>query len=240
MNRKNILIILAATFLTVVIGYTLYFSVGLYMRRSKENSQLENGIATRQASRSEMAMETRQPEENAQSVRETAVSSLSTQTMPSLENGLEMQRPPKSKESVAESQTIQDKSQGLRPSRVEEPESKEFSKTSPRTNRAVIERSAIALGVENREPIGVSQRVSIRQQRIYYWMHVINGQGRRIAVRWIRKGQKTTETHLPVGSNSWRTWAYAALIPSMVGPARAEILDEGGKLLKTLSFEITE
>jgi hypothetical protein len=112
--------------------------------------------------------------------------------------------------------------------------------TPARVDRPVIRRSAIALRVENREPTGVCQQVSVTQGRVYCWMHVNNGKGEKVTVRWIRKGQRTTDTHLQVGSNSWRTWAYASLTSGMIGPARVEILDEKGRLLKTLSFEITE
>ena len=112
--------------------------------------------------------------------------------------------------------------------------------TPARVDRPVIRRSAIALGVEKREPIGVTQRVSVSQQRVYCWMRVINGQGEKVTVRWMRKRNKITETHLPVGSNSWRTWAYVSLGPSMIGPAQVEIRDENGEILETLPFEITE
>jgi hypothetical protein len=112
--------------------------------------------------------------------------------------------------------------------------------TQARVDRPVIRRAAIALGVGNREPLGIIQRVSVHQHRVYCWMHIINGQGEEITVRWIRKGKKAIETRLPVGSNSWRTWAYASLRPGMIGPAQVEILGENGELLKTLSFEVTE
>jgi hypothetical protein len=112
--------------------------------------------------------------------------------------------------------------------------------TSARVDRPVIRRSAIALGVETREPTGVCQQVSVTQGRVYCWMHVNNGKGEKVTVRWIRKGQRATDTRLPVGSNSWRTWAHVSLAPGMIGPARVEILDENGELLKTLSFEVTE
>ena len=109
-----------------------------------------------------------------------------------------------------------------------------------RVDRALIRRSAIALGVQNREPIGISHRVSVRQERVYCWMHVIDGKGEKVTVRWIGKGRRVAEAHLPVGSNSWRTWAYVSLKPGMIGPAQVEILGENGEILKTLSFEITE
>jgi hypothetical protein len=128
----------------------------------------------------------------------------------------------------------------LHPSGEQIPAATVSEDTPARVDRPVISRSAIVLGVENREPTGVCQQVSVSQRRVYCWMHIINGQGEKVTVRWIRKRKKITETHLPVGSNSWRTWAYVSLGPGMIGPAQVEILDENGELLKTLPFEVTE
>lgn len=157
---------------------------------------------------------------------------------------------------------VKDKFHAPGPSRVEEPKSSQVSErpagvvqhpsgqemrtlatsegAPARGDRTLIQRSAIALAVKNREPKGITQRVSVSQRRVYCWIHVINGEGGKITVRWIRKGHRVTETDLQVGSDSWRTWAYANLRPSMIGPAQVHILDENGKLLETLSFEITE
>ncbi len=107
-----------------------------------------------------------------------------------------------------------------------------------RGSRAVIRRSAIALAVENREPKDVRDRFSVGHGRVYWWAQVINGKGGKIVVRWVMKGEKLAETHLPVGSNSWRTWAYITLRPNMIGPVQIQILNEEGELLKTESFEI--
>jgi hypothetical protein len=110
---------------------------------------------------------------------------------------------------------------------------------SPDGYPTLIRRSRIALAVENREPIGVRDRVSVREGRVYCWMHVINGKGRRLTVRWIAKGREFWETRLAVGSDNWRTWAYVTLRPSLVGPARVDIVNDDGELLYTESFEIT-
>jgi len=111
----------------------------------------------------------------------------------------------------------------------------------PRVSRPAIRRSTIALGVEGREPVGMSKRVSVSQGRVYCWMHVINGKGEAIIVRWIgEKGKRIADVDLRVGSNSWRTWSYLSLRPSMIGSAQVEIRDENGEILETLSFEITE
>jgi hypothetical protein len=86
----------------------------------------------------------------------------------------------------------------------------------------------------------MSKRVSVRQGRVYCWVHVINCKGAAVTVRWKGKGQRIAEVHLPVGSNSWRTWAYLSLKSGMIGPAQVDIVDENGEILETLSFEITE
>jgi hypothetical protein len=109
----------------------------------------------------------------------------------------------------------------------------------PRGNPIRIKGLAIALGVENREPRVVSKRVSVDHGRVYCWIHVTNGKGKRIIVRWISKGKELWETRLSIGSNDWRTWAYITLRPGMIGPAQADILDEKGGLLHTTFFEIT-
>lgn len=102
-----------------------------------------------------------------------------------------------------------------------------------------IQRSAITVAVENLEPKGISEHVSVRQGRVYCWVHVTNGEGKKITVRWIAKGKELWQTELPIGSNDWRTWAYITLRPGMIGPAQADILNEDGELLQTEAFEIT-
>jgi len=110
----------------------------------------------------------------------------------------------------------------------------------PEGNPTTIQRSAIALGVEGREPQGICESVSVQQGRVYCWLHVKDAEGRKVIIRWIANGEELWETQLSVGSGDWRTWAYITLRPSIVGPAQADILNEEGELLKTESFEITE
>jgi len=160
------------------------------------------------------------------------------------------------KQSSAESQQTQDKL------RMEKEESKEAPETDSGStarsakgekrplamsedtpaigNRLVIQRSAIALGVENREPKGVSERVSVRDGRVYCWVHTSNGKGEEITIRWISRGEMFAEERLLIGGDNWRTWTYTTLRPGMVGPAQADILNEEGQLLQSIAFEIID
>jgi len=247
MNWRVILISFLVVGLVAVIGSALYIRLGPHKRLSQEERQVNDDIAARQASSSKTERETGQREEGLESETQTVASS----SQPS----------PVIKESGAESQTIEEKNIEPQVSVVEDTESKDVSETLSETltqspeeekeavsisedapateNRVMIQRSAISLAVENREPKGVCKRVSIHDGRVYCWVHVINGEGRKIIVRWIAKGQKIWETHLPVGSNNWRTWAYITLRSSMVGLAQADILNDDGEVLQALSFEIT-
>jgi hypothetical protein len=113
----------------------------------------------------------------------------------------------------------------------------ESSIASESTTPISVQRSAIALAVENREPKGLRDRISLSYGRVYCWIHVVNGNGSTITMRWTTKGKKC-DVSLPLGSDSWRTWAYITLRPGMVGPGRVEILDEDGQSLRTEYFEI--
>jgi hypothetical protein len=264
------LFILGGVFLAVMIGYNRYFHSGPDKRVLEENRQLQDDRSARPVSGSKMEAETESRKENLRPEKETVASARSSQAGLTQENDIQKtprdltssQLPGVVSESGAEFQTIQNKPQDSHPFRPQERESKEVPQTSAKgfahpsrqqmgpvaasesvpaiVTHTLIRRSAIALGVENREPVGISQRVSVSQQRVYCWMHVIDGKGEKVTVRWIGKGRRIAEAHLPVGSNNWRTWAYVSLKPGMIGPAQVEILGENGEILKTLSFEITE
>lgn len=216
MNRKVFLISLLAVALVAFICSALYVRLRPHKRLSQGNRQVNDDIVARQTSVSKIDEEIEHSEEGLESETQTMASS----SEPS----------PVIIEPGAESQTIEEKNIEPQVSVVEDTESKDVPETlsealtqSPkeekqavsisedapaRENRVMIQRSAISLAVENREPKGVCKRVSIHDGRVYCWVHVINGKGRKIIVRWIAKGQKIWETHLPVGSNNWRTWAY--------------------------------
>ncbi len=247
MNWKNFLIIFIVVLLAGLIGYALFLYSGPSKRVSRESRQLKDDIEVRQASVPSMEEETGPPEEAVEPEKVTVASD---------SRPLEVIEEPS-----VESQIIQDTSQSPQASGVEDRDSNGVSETpiealpqstgeerptvvidedGPATeDRAMIRRSAIALAVENREPKGVSESVSVSQGRVYCWVHVVNGRGEKITVRWIREGQQLHEIHLSVGSDSWRTWAYLTLRPGMIGPAQVDILNEADELLETLSFEIT-
>jgi hypothetical protein len=265
------LLVFAVASLVGVIVYSQYFRSRPERRHVGENRQLESDMSGDQAPTSKMEAGLKPPQEGAPSDKETVLPVLPGRAVfskgrdvrePSTE--IANSRPAAIiSESRGESEIIQDASGDPEQARLEGQESGEISRTEaegflpssgkriqptvigkdrpPRVSRPAIRRSTIALGVEGREPVGMSKRVSVSQGRVYCWMHVINGKGEAIIVRWIgEKGKRIADVDLRVGSNSWRTWSYLSLRPSMIGSAQVEIRDENGEILETLSFEITE
>lgn len=260
------LFILAGAILAVMIGYNHYFQSGHRSRVVKEDIS-----ARRASDSPTKESEPSKGTGTVQELREATVAVPSTKPGVGSGKGVQeiseghvaIEPPEETTEFRAQSTAVQDSTQGPRssrpdqpkPGKVSKPHGEDFPSSSGRqmgamalsegehagVARPVIQRSVIGLGVEDREPVGVSQRVSVRQGRVYCWAHVINGKGGTIVVRWLGgKGQRMAEVRLAVDSNNWRTWSYLSLKPSMIGPAQVEILDENGEMLERLSFEITE
>lgn len=265
------LLVFAFVSLVGVIVYSQFFRLRPERGDVGENRQIESDVSGYQAPTSKMEAGLKPPEEGPSSDKETVLPGLPGRAVfnqggdvrePSTE--IANSRPSAIiSESHGESETIQDASGDPEQVRLEGQESGEISRKEgevllpssgkqiqakvvgtdrpPRVSHPAIRRSTIALGVEGREPVGMSKRVSIRQGRVYCWIHVINCKGGAVIVRWIgEKGKRIADVHLRVGSNSWRTWSYLSLRPSMIGPAQVEIRDENGEILETLSFKITE
>jgi hypothetical protein len=247
MKPKVFLISLLAVALVAVLCSVLYMRLGPHKRIPQENRQVNDDSAARQASVSKTEAETAQPQEGLES--ETEIMASNSQPSEVINKSGAESRPIEEKKRdsevyVEEDTELKDISESV-PEAFQQSPGKEkraratSDETSFKENATMIRRSAITPAVEDREPKGVCEQVSVRDGRVYCWVHVINGKGREIIMRWIANADELWETRLSIGSNNWRTWAYITLRPGMIGPAQVDILDEEGQLLHTESFRIT-
>jgi hypothetical protein len=100
----------------------------------------------------------------------------------------------------------------------------------------IVQDSKLCLGVKDRQPQSVASKFSVASGKVYCWVRVANGQGKKVKTVWYLGGKKYDGTWLAVGSASWRTWAYKNLDASMKGEGRVEIVDESGNVLKELAL----
>lgn len=102
----------------------------------------------------------------------------------------------------------------------------------------VVEKLAVCLGVKDRNPVNETTTVSSKSNRIYCWMRVASGSGKKVRPVWTLNGKLTIGAWITIGSNSFRTWTTKRIDSSNVGEAKLEIQDEKGRVLATKEFAV--
>ena len=108
-------------------------------------------------------------------------------------------------------------------------------------NRLKIEKSAFCTKIKNREPEGISKVFPSDVGRVYLWMTVSRtDKPAKIKHVWYYGVKKMREIPLDIKYKRTRTWSYKNILPQWSGDWHVEILDENDRVLKRLSFRITE
>ncbi|MCC6624799.1 MAG: DUF2914 domain-containing protein [Deltaproteobacteria bacterium] len=100
--------------------------------------------------------------------------------------------------------------------------------------------SAIALGVEGRNPVGAGEVFDGPVDGLYAWVKVKNpGEATTITMVWKLEGKKKLAVTLPVGHAwGWKTWSKKGASVKEGGSWTVEVLDADGALLDTLAFRV--
>ncbi|MEK7467777.1 MAG: DUF2914 domain-containing protein [Planctomycetota bacterium] len=108
----------------------------------------------------------------------------------------------------------------------------------PPKGAPVIERLAVCLGVKDRNPVGETTTVKSDASRVYCWMRVTGGTGKKVRPMWTLNGKSFPGAWMTIGSNSYRTWTAKKIDATSVGAAKLEIQDEKGRVLATQEFAV--
>ena len=108
----------------------------------------------------------------------------------------------------------------------------------PPKGAPVIEKLAVCLGVKDRNPVGETTSVSANANRVYCWMRVTGGSGKKVRPMWTLNGKSFAGAWMTIGSNSYRTWTTKRIDAANVGEATLEIQDEKGRVLATREFAV--
>jgi len=121
------------------------------------------------------------------------------------------------------------------------PSSANHTTTNDRSCPLSINRSATAIDVSRREPVGVSSVFSANNVPVYVFMEIDNSDGpqRELTVRWNHlESDHVFEQTIPAGvSPTWRTWVYHIVRPEFTGRWHVEILAPGSCPVAELYFE---
>ncbi len=96
---------------------------------------------------------------------------------------------------------------------------------------------ALARGVADREPTGVTDNFNREDSRAYAFARIGNGAEPATLFFVWRRGEKVHGVYTStIGtSKSWRVWSYVSLRP---GPWKVELVTQSGKIIAERSFYI--
>ncbi|MCE9583661.1 MAG: DUF2914 domain-containing protein [Planctomycetes bacterium] len=103
----------------------------------------------------------------------------------------------------------------------------------------VVEKLTVCLGVKDRNPIGETASVPANANRVYCWLRVSGGTGKKVRPVWTLNGKSYPGSWMSIGTNSFRSWTTKHIDASNVGAAKLEIQDDKGRVLAQQDFAVT-
>lgn len=98
--------------------------------------------------------------------------------------------------------------------------------------------SAIASGIENRQPVGAAEKFPAAAGKVYCYTKIAGAQaGSEIVHKWLKGTEVMAEVTLKIGGSPWRVYSSKTLVPESVGAWSVEV-SQDGKLVKKLEFTV--
>ncbi|MFH0888054.1 MAG: DUF2914 domain-containing protein [Planctomycetota bacterium] len=111
-------------------------------------------------------------------------------------------------------------------------------KSATNPSPIIVDKAVVCLDIRDRMPVQETQRIGSNSGTIFCWSILLNGEGKKIRYIWNIGENVTTSQWLSISSNRFRAWCPKNIDYKMQGHARVDIVDENGRLLKTIEFEI--
>ncbi|NPA12906.1 MAG: DUF2914 domain-containing protein [Aquificae bacterium] len=103
-----------------------------------------------------------------------------------------------------------------------------------------VEDMKFAVAIQDREPIGISDKFPPDIGKVYCWTKVKASQvPTKIYHVWYYKGREMARVELGITYPVFRTWSSKNILPQWVGKWTVVVEDEEGNKVAEKSFEIT-
>jgi hypothetical protein len=101
-----------------------------------------------------------------------------------------------------------------------------------------VTQAVVAADVEEREPVGVTERFAADVERVYFYT-VLEGDfpESRFEHVWLFEGEERARVSLTAQGPRWRTWSSKAMLPQWTGEWTVRIVDADGQELASVSFQ---
>ena len=102
-----------------------------------------------------------------------------------------------------------------------------------------VEQIAIAVAVEDRQPVGVSEVFADTVGTLYCFTEIRGmGESTTVSQVWYYGENRMAEVKLNVRGYRWRTWSTKVMQVEWTGDWRVDVVSEDGKILKSKRFRI--
>jgi len=102
-----------------------------------------------------------------------------------------------------------------------------------------VELIAVAVAVENRQPIGVSDVFADTVGTLFCFTEIRGmGESTTVSQVWYYGENRMAEVKLNVRGYRWRTWSTKVIQVEWTGDWRVDVVSEDGKILKSKRFRI--
>jgi hypothetical protein len=109
----------------------------------------------------------------------------------------------------------------------------------PGQNELMIESATICWDIVNREVVDAGDTFPSSVEKLYCFTKVTGARPpTTITHIWYYEQTERARVRLAVNSSTWRTYSSKRIRPRDIGQWFVEIVGPGGKILKTLSFQI--
>lgn len=109
-------------------------------------------------------------------------------------------------------------------------------------NSEYVERAVLTQNIENREPVDdlghMYKHSGDAYDRLIFFTHIMNHDGRAITHRWYRNGELDNEVTLAIGSDSWRTYSSRQISYLASGDWAIRVINDRGDELVHYSFSV--
>ena len=129
------------------------------------------------------------------------------------------------------------------PARKPQQQQQTLSTTTEQLNQTYVARALLTLTVKGREPKDSIDSVTLNNnevETIYFYLHLINLQGKAITIIWYHNDKQDSKLTMQVHSKNWRTYASKLLNKERLGSWRVELQDESGNILAVKKFTVVQ
>ena len=102
---------------------------------------------------------------------------------------------------------------------------------------AVVE-SGVGTSIEKRTIVGAATQFPADVGKVVAFTKVSGTGSSTLTHRWVYAGKTALEVKLSMGGSPWRVWSEKNIRKGQEGDWKVEVIDAGGKVVKTIDFKV--